>query len=122
MMRAFFKGFLFAFNGLCFLVKKERNFKVHLVLFSFVIIAGFFFKITSIEWIAILLTSALVLSLEAVNTAIEQLSNLYSKEENPTIKTIKDVAAGAVLLAALFAAAIGILIFYPYVSSILFSS
>lgn len=120
MMRAFFKGFLFAFNGLCFLVKKERNFKVHLVLFSLVIIAGFFFKITSIEWIAILLTSALVLSLEAVNTAIEQLSNLYSKEENPTIKTIKDVAAGAVLLAALFAAVIGILIFLPYLHPIIF--
>lgn len=116
-MKNFLKGFLFALAGLRFLLKNERNFKVHIIAFILVLSVGYLFQITSTEWLVILLNSALVFSLEAINTAIEKLCDLYSKEENASIKTIKDIAAGAVLISALSAVVIGIIIFFPYVKA-----
>lgn len=80
-----------------------------------VIVAGFFFKITEIEWLIVLLASALVLSLEALNSAIERVCDLYSEEKNLKIKVIKDISAGAVLIAAIFALAIGVIVFWKYI-------
>lgn len=76
---------------------------------------GILFKITHLEWLVILLTSALVMGLEALNTAIEKLCDLYSTETNDQIKNIKDIAAAAVLICAIFSVGIAVLIFMPYV-------
>ncbi len=113
-MIKFFKGFGFAFAGIWQMLLYERNFKVHVLALLAVISAGLYFHITTQEWINILLVSALVLSLEAINTAIEKLCDMHTKEIHPQIKLIKDVAAGAVLIAAIFALVIAFLIFTKY--------
>jgi diacylglycerol kinase len=114
-MLRFFRGVGFAVNGITDLIKSGRNFKIQLITFCFVCTAGFYFKITSFEWLMILGFSALVLSLEALNTSIEKLCDLYSIEENIKIKIIKDISAGAVLIAAFFAVIVGVLIFWKYI-------
>jgi diacylglycerol kinase len=80
-------------------------------MFVLVVIAGIYFSIEDYEWIAILVISALVLSLEVMNSALERLCDLYSTEQDNRIKMIKDLAAGAVLLAAVFALFIAYVIF-----------
>lgn len=109
------KSFGFAFNGIFFLLRKERNFKIHITLLILAICSGYFFGISKIEWLAIFIISALVLSLEAINSTIEKLCDLYSTEQNNSIKQIKDIAAGAVLIASLFAIIVGLIIFLPYI-------
>lgn len=111
-MKNFLKGFLYAFHGIG-LALKERNFKVQLFAFVAVLAAGLYLKIDTYEWIAIIGISALVLSLETINTSIEQLCDLYSTEYDQRIKLIKDLAAGAVLMASIFAVIIALLIFVP---------
>jgi diacylglycerol kinase len=113
-MKAFLRSFYFAFSGLKLLLLKERNFKIHLLALIVVIIGGLYFHITSIEWSIVLLVSALVISLEAINTAIEKLCDLYSSEPNEKIKLIKDIAASAVLIASIFALVIALFIFGKY--------
>jgi diacylglycerol kinase len=114
-MNKFIKGFGYAFAGIWQLIQHGRNFRVQLLALICVISAGIYFHITSEEWCAILGVSALVLSLEAINTSIEKLCDLYTTEQHPTIKTIKDIAAGAVLISALFALVIAFIIFTKYI-------
>lgn len=113
-MSTFLKGFVYARNGIIFLVKSERNFRVHLAVLILVIALGWYFSITRNEWLVITLTASVVLALEGVNTSIERLSDLYSTDQNEQIRVIKDVAAGAVLIAAIGAVIVGILVFVPY--------
>lgn len=110
------KRFRDAFNGIGILIRSERNFQIHLVAFVLVISAGFYFDIRLKEFGAILFVSAMVFSLEAINTAIEKLCDEVTEERKESIRIIKDISAGAVLIAAIFALAIGVLIFFPYVS------
>ena len=110
------KSFRDAFNGIGILIRSERNFQLHLIAFILVIGAGFYFGITPKEFIVILSVSALVFALEGVNTAIEKLCNEVTEERKESIRKIKDIAAGAVLVGAIFAAVIGVIIFYPYLT------
>ncbi|MFK7786713.1 MAG: diacylglycerol kinase family protein [Crocinitomicaceae bacterium] len=110
------KSFRDAFNGIGILIRSERNFQIHLVAFVVAIGAGFYFEISKGEFIVILLVSALVFALEGVNTAIEKLCDEVSEERKESIRKVKDVAAGAVLIGAIFAAVIGVMIFYPYLT------
>lgn len=98
----------------------ERNFKIQLTLFSVVIALAAHFNISKSEWIAIVISSATVLGLEMLNSSIEKLCNLTTSEENETIKWIKDVSAGAVLIVSAGALAVGCLIFIPKVWSLFF--
>lgn len=118
-MIAFFNSFKFAFSGIFHLLKTERNFKIHIFAFVLVIVAGFYFKIERFEWMALLIVSAIVISLEAFNTSIEKLCDLYSTEKNEKIKIIKDIAAGSVLISVLFSIVIGVLIFGKHLINIL---
>ena len=118
-MQRFFRSLGFALNGLLQLIQHEHNFQIHVGAFIGVIALGFFFGISSMEWVVLLLISALVMGLEAINTAIEHLCDLYSKEANDRIEKIKDIAAGAVLIAAIIAICIAVLVFLPYVMKIL---
>jgi diacylglycerol kinase len=113
-MIKFLKGFGYAFAGIWQMLLHERNFKVHVLALIVVVSAGFYFHITANEWLILLLISALVLALETINSAIEKLCDLYTKETHPQIKLIKDIAAGAVLIAAIFAVVIAIIIFKKY--------
>ncbi|PWL27356.1 MAG: diacylglycerol kinase [Fluviicola sp. XM-24bin1] len=104
-----------AFRGLFLLLKSERNFQIHLVAFILVIIAGCVFEITRGEWAVILTISSVIFGLEGLNTALEKLCDEVTEERKESIRNIKDVAAGAVLVAAIISLVVGVLVFYPYV-------
>jgi diacylglycerol kinase len=106
-------SFVNAFSGLVWLIKNERNFQIHVIAVFVTTIAGFYFKISHFEWLIMCCFYAIVISLEAINTAIEQLCNLVQPEHDIRIKTIKDIAAAAVFLGAVIAIVVGIIIFLP---------
>ena len=79
-----------------------------------IVILGFYLDITRLEWTVILLSIGLVISMEMVNTAIENAVDLITMEKKTLAGKIKDIAAGGVLMAALIAFVIGCIIFVPY--------
>jgi diacylglycerol kinase (ATP) len=107
------KSFRYAFNGIGALFKRERNARIHLVIFCCVVAAGFFFSLTAIEWIVIVIVGSLVFAAEAINTSVEILANVISPELHPQIKLVKDIAAGSVLLTAIAAVVAGFIVFLP---------
>jgi diacylglycerol kinase len=114
------KSFSFAFHGLKDCLLHEKNFKIQCLAAFLVVAAGFFFSLNSTEWLALLLCSAVVLSLEIINSAIEKLCNLVSPDFNLTIKKVKDMSAAAVLVSAIFSFLIGCLIFLPKLWTLFF--
>jgi diacylglycerol kinase len=109
------RSFGFAFAGLVTALKEQQNIRIHLVALLVVGLAGFYFKITSAEWCIILLASGLVIGLELLNTAIENLTDLITKERNIKAGKAKDIAAAAVLFASLIALIVGVVIFAKYI-------
>jgi diacylglycerol kinase len=107
------KSIGFAIQGIVTFFKTQHNVWIHLFAAVVVIISGFFFKINNNDWCWLILAIALVLITEMLNTAIEFLSDKVSPEIHPQIKKVKDVAAGAVLIAAIAAMTIGGIIFLP---------
>lgn len=109
-------GLKHALRGFILVFKEERNFRIELFIFAGVVVFGYLFGITKGEWIAVLIISALVLSTEVINSALERVCDLYSTESHSIIKNIKDISAAAVLLTSTFAVIIGVYVFYPYIS------
>ncbi|MBR1385963.1 MAG: diacylglycerol kinase family protein [Bacilli bacterium] len=106
-------SFKHAFDGLAYSFKKTKNLLVDVVFAVLVITAGFVFKVSLIEWAVLLLCIALVMSLEMVNTALEEAVNLAMPNLHPIAKISKDVSAGAVLFSAIISVVIGLIIFMP---------
>lgn len=117
-MKKLIKSFKYAFEGIFTGIKKEQNMKIHMVIMILVIIFGILFKISKIEWIICIALFGLVISMELINTAIENTVDLITKEKNERAKIAKDVAAGAVLVSAIVAAIIGLMIFVPKILAI----
>ena len=113
-MSKFLTGFRFARAGVRYLFKSQLNAKVQLAIALLVIAAGFVLGIRQIEWCAIVLCMVAVFALEAANTAIELLADAVHPDQHPLVGKAKDVAAGAVLIAATGAAIVGAIIFLPY--------
>ncbi len=111
-------SFKYAFDGFKTLIKEEHNARIHLIITIAVIISGFIFTISPTEWISVLFAIALVFSMEAINTAIEKLSDIVSPEIHPQIKKIKDLSAFAVLICAVISIIIGIMVFLPHIMNI----
>ena len=107
------KTLSYGFNGILYTLKHERNMVIHFLVMILVIIAGIVFKITFVEWGVCFVLFALVLSLELMNTALENVVDLVTEEKKAKAKVAKDAAAGAVLVSALFSIIIGISIFLP---------
>lgn len=107
-------SFRYAFSGIIYALVTERHMKIHFLMMCIVIASGLYFGITKIEWLVLLLIIAIVISLEMVNTAIEKVVDLVTDEYHPLAKYAKDVAAGAVLVASIFAVIIGCVVFVPY--------
>lgn len=107
------KSFKYAFEGIITGIKEEKNMKIHITIMILVIIFGIILKIDKIEWIICTILFGFVISLELVNTAIENTVDLVTLEKMPKAKIAKDVAAGAVLIAAITSAIIGLIIFVP---------
>lgn len=112
-MRRFFKSFGYAAKGLTFALQTQLNLRIHLVAAVLVLLAGWYVGLSAVEWTVVLLCIALVIALELVNTAIEVLVDLVSPEWNHKAGIVKDVAAAAVLVAAVIALVVAILIFAP---------
>jgi diacylglycerol kinase len=117
-MIAFIRSFGYAIKGIGAAFHKQVNIKVHFIAALVVIGAGLMFSVSSIEWCVLLLTIGLVISLEMVNCALENLVNLVSPDYHPLAGKVKDIAAGAVLIASIIAATVGIIIFFPYFISL----
>jgi undecaprenol kinase len=113
------KSFSYAFNGIFKVIKTERNVKIHLIASALVTCAGICFSITKTEWLVLILTMCFVIVLEMINTAVEYMADLVSPDYNENVKIIKDVSAGAVLLAAIASVIIGLVIFIPYVYNVI---
>ena len=111
------RSFGYAWQGIRSCVGKEQNLSFHLITSVVVIAAGFFFGITRMEWLIIVLCIGVVIAAELFNTAIEKLVDLVSPGRHPIAGQVKDIAAGAVLVCAVAAATIGVIIFFPYVFS-----
>lgn len=106
-----FKTFLYAFRGIAAMLRTERNARVHAAATIAALVLGFVFEIGRVEWMAIALAIMAVWCAEALNTAFEALCDVASPDYHPKVERAKDVAAGAVLIAALGALVIGVLVF-----------
>ena len=93
--------------------------KIHCLAMLCVVAAGFFMKISMTEWCICLILFGLILSLELVNTAVEAVVDLVTEEKKPLAKIAKDTAAGAVLIAAIMAAGVGLIIFVPKILALI---
>ncbi|MGB9865261.1 diacylglycerol kinase family protein [Fervidobacterium gondwanense] len=105
------ESFSHAIEGIVNSILSERNLRIHFLVGLVVITATFFLPIKREDILWIIFAVFFVIWSELVNTIIEHLMNLYSKEYHPVIKIIKDVSAGVVLWAALFSITVGILVF-----------
>ena len=117
-MQGFLRSFGYALKGIK-LSFAQRNFKIQLICALTVIALGFFFKITSLEWCLVLVCSALVLSLEVLNTSIEHLVDMVSPDLNPKAGKIKDLAAASVLISAMMSGVVALIIFWKYILALL---
>lgn len=109
------KSFGYAFQGIGNFIRKEPNAWIHCTAVVVVTSLGLYYGISATEWCIVILCFGLVLMAEAFNTAIERLVDLVSPDFHPLAGTIKDVAAGAVLLGAIASAIVGCIIFIPYI-------
>jgi diacylglycerol kinase len=112
-------SFKYALRGIRMVIKSEKNMQIHLIVTLLVVVAGLFFVISATEWIACLLCIGLVMGAEMINTSIEKLVDLASPQKHELAGKAKDMAAGAVLICAIFAAAVGLIIFLPKVVNLL---
>jgi diacylglycerol kinase len=107
-------SFRYAMQGLYDMVRSQPNARIHLFVAVLAISLGFYCHISRMEWVALIICIALVLALEALNTALEYLTDLVSPDFHPLAGKVKDAAAAAVLLAAAGAVIVGLLIFIPH--------
>ena len=104
-----------AFNGLGLVFRSQDSARIQLIAALAVVVLGVLLRVSAPEWCALVLAMALVLTAEALNTSIELIVDLASPEFHVLAGRAKDVAAGAVLIAALGSVAIGLLVFVPHV-------
>lgn len=114
-MKAFIKGFGYAFRGIAFGVINERNMRFHVSMFiymMFFLLHYDFFEVSKTQFAILLMMSSLVMAGELFNTGIERAADAATLEKNEFVKIAKDAAAGAVLVLAIFSVAVGIIILY----------
>ena len=111
-IKSLIKSFGFATNGLRLLLS-ERNFRIHILAGAILVLFGIYFEISRMEWCTIAITIGMVMTAEAFNSAIEQVCNRITLDQDLQIKKIKDISAGAVLIIAVAALIIGLFIFLP---------
>jgi len=107
------KSFSYAIAGIREFIRREHNARIHLAATIAVIIAAWALHVSLMEAVALTLVIGLVWITELLNTCIERMADLITRERNPHIKFIKDLAAGAVLVASAIAVIVGLFIFIP---------
>ena len=107
------KSFTHAGRGIWIFLKTTHNAWIHMVALIIVVALGVFFDVTNVEWMMLVFAGGFVLAAEAFNTAIEIDIDLTSPDYHPYAKDTKDVAAGAVLIAAITTLTVGLIVFAP---------
>lgn len=110
---SFIESFFCAFKGIIYIFKTERNFRFHIMFSVLVLLCSLIFNLSYVELSVILIMIAVVLTLEIINTIIENIMDFLCKDYNLNIKIIKDMASGAVLVSAFISIIVGLLIFIP---------
>lgn len=112
-LKKFLRSFGYAFEGLILSVKVDQNVRFHLVVGTVILLLSAWLNVSTFELLFILFAIFFVIIAELINTAIEEMTNLIINEHRREAKIAKDVAAAAVLLAAVFAAIVGFMILMP---------
>lgn len=105
----------YAFKGAYLLITTEASLKIHFFIGIIMTIAGFYYQLSPLEWVIQILTIALIMAIEGLNTAIEEMADFVHPEHHKKIGLIKDLAAGAVFIFAIAAIIIGCIIYIPKV-------
>lgn len=113
------RSFRYAIMGVMRMIQCQHNAWIHAAATLIVLAAGFHLHVSAADWCWIILAISIVWTAEALNTAFEFLADAASPAFHPLVRDAKDVAAGAVLVAAAAAAAIGAIIFWPHVKQFL---
>jgi diacylglycerol kinase len=108
------KSFKHALSGLKHTLIFHQNLRVHVIVGFLTVLVGLILKISKIEWVVIVAAIFFVLIAEMINTALEEITNLVKEDHSERARIAKDVSAGMVLLAVIFAVVIGVVIFIPY--------
>ena len=103
----------YALSGIIYTLKTQRNIKIQIMIMCAAFLLGLILRISTFEWLILLLISAMVIGLEIINTALEEVVNLVTEEYRKTAKHAKDTAAGGVFAVSIFAVIIGLIIFIP---------
>lgn len=110
-----FKSFTYAFEGVIHALKSDQNLRIHFVIASIVIAVSVWLRVTPYEMGILGVVILLVITTEMINTAIEHMVDLITKEHREEAKLAKDVSSGMVFVAAVGSVVVGILILFPYV-------
>ena len=119
-MMKLIKSFGYAIKGMMIALRDEQNMRIHLLAIAVVTVAGIYLGLTAIEWAILALTIGFVVSMEMMNSAIEAIVDYVSPEYNKEAGRIKDLAAGAVLVAAIVATVIAVYIFGNKIFNLIF--
>lgn len=114
------KSFSYAFAGLKVLFREEHNSWIHAVAAVMAIVAGFLFRISYVEWIAVLIVIGMVISAEILNSSLERTADFVKAERDDRKRDIKDLGAAAVLVCAIVAVLVGLIIFLPKILALFY--
>jgi len=110
-------SFSHAIDGIVYALRTQRNMRIHVTAATLVLVAALFFRVSRIEFLALMLTIAFVIGTELVNTAVEATIDIATQTFDPVAKIGKDVAAGAVLVSSICAAVVGYVVFFGRIST-----
>jgi len=114
-IRQFARSLGCAARGLSYALRHESNFQNEIIIAFLIVAAMIYYRVTRAEMIVLSMLIMVVLIMELVNTVVERIVDILKPRVHPYIRLVKDLMAASVLLASIFAAIIGIMIFFPYV-------
>jgi len=117
----FLKSMRHAIGGIRVVFVSEQSFRIQLLASIAVLLLGAFVQVQAYQWIVLILLIGSVLVLELINSIFERIVDAFKPRIHPIVKDIKDIMAGAVLIASIVAAIVGIVIFYPYLQELVSS-
>ncbi len=120
--RQFFQSLRHALRGVCVVFQTEQSFRLQAIAAAVALGLGAGLRVSRVEFVALLASSAAVLTLELVNSIFERLVDAFKPRLHPLVQDVKDIMAATVLLAAVFATAIGAVIFLPRFAALVFAS
>lgn len=112
-VKKLYRSFGYAFEGLKIAIKLDQNVRLHLATGTLVLVAAILLKASKLDLMFVIFAIFFVIITEMMNTAVEEMTNLILKEHSMEAKIAKDVAAGAVLLSAIFAVIVGVMVLVP---------